>query len=113
VKRHWAVMVAAAAMVAGAGGVRAVPLPGVNQAVIDSETMPSKFSAFGLFHANNPKIPLGSLLYELRTPLFSDYTDKARFISLPPGKKNHCGCRRAAAISGWDSARKKLWLGQC
>jgi uncharacterized repeat protein (TIGR03806 family) len=87
VKRHWAVMVAAAAMVAGAGGVRAVPLPGVNQAVIDSETMPSKLSAFGLFHANNPKIPLGSLPYELRTPLFSDYTDKARFISLPPGKK--------------------------
>lgn len=83
-KRHLAVIVA---LLAGAGGASAVPLPGVNQAVIDSDTMPAKLSAFGLFQGNDPNVPLGGLPYELRTPLFSDYTDKARFIALPAGQK--------------------------
>ena len=79
-----------AAVLAGAGGASAVPLPGVNQAVIDSEAMPPKLSAFGLFVANNPASPTG-FPYELRTPLFSDYTDKARFVSLPAGQKATVG----------------------
>ena len=79
-----------AAVVAGSGGASAVPLPGVNQAVIDSDAMPTKLSAFGLFQANDPKLPLG-LPYELRTPLFSDYADKARFISLPAGQQATVG----------------------
>ncbi|MDX2210605.1 MAG: SO2930 family diheme c-type cytochrome [Sphingopyxis sp.] len=76
-----------AAVLAGAGGASAVPLPGVNQAVIDSDAMPAKLSAFGLFLANNPKLPLNATPYDLHTPLFSDYADKARFISLPAGQR--------------------------
>lgn len=75
-----------AVLLTGVAGASAVPLPGVNQSVIDSEAMPTKLSAFGLFQANDPKRPLG-VPYTLRTPLFSDYADKARFMSLPPGQK--------------------------
>ena len=86
--RRFAVLVAA--IVAGAGGASAVPLPGVERAMIDSDAMPPKLSAFGLFFANNPASPLG-MPYELHTPLFSDYADKARFISLPVGQKATVG----------------------
>ncbi|NJS13899.1 MAG: hypothetical protein HC788_03830 [Sphingopyxis sp.] len=58
-----------------------------HQGVIDGDTMPTKLSAFGLFHSNDPSRPLSSFGYDLRTPLFSDYTDKRRFVSLPPGKQ--------------------------
>ena len=80
-----------AAVLAGAGGASAVPLPGVNQAVIDSDAMPAKLSAFGLFLANNPKLPLNATQYDLHTPLFSDYADKARFIALPAGQQSKVG----------------------
>ncbi|WP_414712739.1 SO2930 family diheme c-type cytochrome, partial [Sphingopyxis sp.] len=70
-----------------AGGGAASPPPGVNQAVIDSEALPPKLSAFGLFSGNDPKAPLARIGYTLRAPLFSDYTDKHRFISIPAGKK--------------------------
>ena len=76
-----------AAMLAAAGGASAVPMPGVNQAVIDSDAMPAKLSTFGLFQDNDPQRPVNALPYELRTPLFSDYADKTRFISLPAGQK--------------------------
>jgi uncharacterized repeat protein (TIGR03806 family) len=49
--------------------------------------MPAKLSAFGLFHFNDPKQPLARVGYTLRAPLFSDYTDKHRYISIPAGKK--------------------------
>lgn len=65
--------------------------PGVNQAVIDSAALPAKLSAFGLFRGNDPKRPLNATPYELRTPLFSDYADKARFISLPAGQQAKVG----------------------
>lgn len=84
------VAVLVAAIVAGAGGASAVPRPGVNQVAIDSDAMPAKLSAFGLFLANNPVSPLG-VPYGLRTPLFSDYAEKARFISLPVGQKATVG----------------------
>ena len=77
----------AAALLAAAGGASAVPLPGVNQAVIDSDAMPAKLSAFGMFYFNDRAAPLNALSYTLRSPLFSDYADKARFILLPAGKK--------------------------
>lgn len=80
----------AAAIIAATGNVSAVPLPGVNQAVIDGDAMPAKLSAFGLFSGNSSAAPLG-MPYTLRTPLFSDYADKARFIALPAGKKATVG----------------------
>jgi uncharacterized repeat protein (TIGR03806 family) len=84
VKRVFAALAAALLCVSGASGV---PLPGVNQDVIDSDAMPAKLSAFGLFHAGSPRAPLARIGYTLRTPLFSDYTDKHRYISIPAGKK--------------------------
>lgn len=83
-KRIAAVLAAALLCV---GGATAVSPPGVHQAVIDSEAMPQKLSAFGLFQSNDPKRPLARIGYTLRAPLFSDYTDKHRFISIPTGKK--------------------------
>ena len=79
-----------AAGLAAVGGASAVPQSGVNQAVIDGDTMPAKLSAFGLFVANSPTAPIG-MPYSLRTPLFSDYADKERFISLPAGQKATVG----------------------
>ena len=55
--------------------------------MIDGDTMPAKLSAFGLFEANDPNAPLGNLPYTLNTPLFSDYADKHRFVSIPAGKR--------------------------
>ena len=74
-----------------ASGVAAVPAPGVDQALIDGDTMPAKLSAFGLFRGNDPKTPSTGVGYTLRAPLFSDYTDKHRFISIPAGKKAKVG----------------------
>ncbi|UNU42522.1 hypothetical protein EAO27_07210 [Sphingopyxis sp. YF1] len=83
-RRVFAALAAALLCASGASGV---PLPGVHQEVIDSDAIPQKLSAFGLFHFGNPKVPLGSFPYTLRTPLFSDYADKHRFVSIPAGKK--------------------------
>lgn len=87
-KRVFAALGAALLCASGASGV---PLPGVHQDVIDSDAMPAKLSAFGLFHFNNPKQPLARFGYTLRAPLFSDYTDKHRYISIPAGKKATVG----------------------
>lgn len=78
---------ALAAALLCAGVAAAVPLAGVSQEVIDSDAMPPKLSAFGLFRGNDPKMPSTGVGYTLRAPLFSDYTDKHRFISIPTGKK--------------------------
>ncbi|WP_332818039.1 SO2930 family diheme c-type cytochrome [Sphingopyxis sp.] len=77
---------ALAAALLCAGVAVAVPLAGVSQEVIDSDAMPPKLSAFGLFRGNDPKMPSTGVGYTLRAPLFSDYTDKYRFISIPMGK---------------------------
>lgn len=76
----------AAALLCASGGA-ALSLPGLDQQVIDSDAMPPKLSAFGLFRRNDPKVPSTGVGYTLRAPLFSDYTDKHRFISIPAGKK--------------------------
>ncbi len=75
-----------AALLCASGGA-AGSLPGVDQAVVEGDAMPTKLSAFGLFRGNDPKTPSTGIGYTLRAPLFSDYTDKHRFISVPSGKK--------------------------
>lgn len=80
----------AATLAALAGGIAsssAGPLPGIDRAVVEGAALPAKLSAFGLFQGNDPKQPRGAIPYELQTPLFSDYADKARLIILPPGQK--------------------------
>jgi uncharacterized repeat protein (TIGR03806 family) len=76
----------AAALLCASGGA-AGSLPGVDQALVESDAMPPKLSAFGLFRGNDPKTPATGIGYALRAPLFSDYTDKHRFISIPVGRK--------------------------
>ena len=76
----------AAALLCASGGA-AGSLPGVDQALVESDAMPPKLSAFGLFRGNDPGQPATGVGYTLRAPLFSDYTDKQRFISIPAAKK--------------------------
>ncbi len=48
---------------------------------------PEKLSEYGLFTGNgSSQEPVeGVIPYDLNTPLFSDYTEKSRFVKLPPG----------------------------
>ena len=49
---------------------------------------PAKLSEYGLFVGNGStqQPAAGVIPYDLNSPLFSDYTDKFRFVKLPPGK---------------------------
>lgn len=85
------VFAAVAAALLSASGGAALPPQTVDQALIDGDSMPPKLSAFGLFRGNDPKTPATGVGYTLRAPLFSDYTDKHRFISIPLGKKAKVG----------------------
>ena len=75
-----------AALLCASGGA-AVVAPAVDQALVESDAMPPKLSAFGLFRGNDPGQPSTGIAYTLRAPLFSDYTEKHRFIAIPAGKK--------------------------
>jgi len=59
------------------------------ESAIESNWPPEKLSAYGLFVGNGAtQEPVdGVVPYDLNTPLFSDYTEKLRFIKLPPGGK--------------------------
>jgi uncharacterized repeat protein (TIGR03806 family) len=59
------------------------------ESAAESNWPPEKLSAFGLFVGNGAsQEPVeGVVPYDLNTPLFSDYTEKLRFIRLPPGGK--------------------------
>ncbi len=48
---------------------------------------PRKLSAWHLFTAHSPSLKpnRGVIPYDLNTPLFSDYSDKYRFVWMPPG----------------------------
>ena len=85
------VLAALGAALLCASGSGAVAPPGVDQALVESDTMPPKLSAFGLFRGMDPAQPTTGLGYTLRAPLFSDFTDKHRFISIPAGKKAKVG----------------------
>jgi uncharacterized repeat protein (TIGR03806 family) len=57
------------------------------QSSVPSDAPPEKLSAYGLFVGNGgtQEPAPGVILYDLNTPLFSDYADKLRFVKLPPG----------------------------
>jgi uncharacterized repeat protein (TIGR03806 family) len=59
------------------------------ESAADSTWPPETLSAYGLFVGNGAtQEPVkGVVPYDLNTPLFSDYTEKLRFIKLPPGGK--------------------------
>ena len=80
----------AAALLCSSGGT-ALTSPTVDQALVESDAMPAKLSAFGLFRGNDPLRPVAGIGYTLRTPLFSDYADKHRLMVIPAGKQAKVG----------------------
>jgi uncharacterized repeat protein (TIGR03806 family) len=55
----------------------------------DDNWPPEKLSSYGLFLGNGStqQPAAGVIPYDINTPLFSDYTEKLRFIKLPPDGK--------------------------
>ncbi len=73
------------ALAAAALLVSALPAPrGVNDTVITDSALPRKLSDFGFFGGPGATQPAAGLVaYSLKTPLFSDYAEKQRFIYVP------------------------------
>lgn len=63
----------------------------MSESAITAQGSPAQLSAFGFFEggANKPSARL--MPYELRNPLFSDYSEKHRFIHLPASGKVEAG----------------------
>jgi uncharacterized repeat protein (TIGR03806 family) len=59
----------------------------ISDAAITDTANPPLLSAFGFFDGGPQRPAAGLIAYELRTPLFSDYAEKHRFIHLPKGAK--------------------------
>jgi uncharacterized repeat protein (TIGR03806 family) len=58
--------------------------PGVNDALITGDTLPARLSDYRFFVSGKPNARMQ--LYTLTTPLFSDYSEKDRFIYVPAGQ---------------------------
>ncbi len=71
----------------GCVGCKGQPQSSVPTNVSEPKELPDKLSTLGLFQGDPAQqIPAaGVMLYDLNSPLFSDYTVKYRFIKLPPG----------------------------
>lgn len=66
----------------------ALPPPMVNDALIQSDEMPSRLHDYGFFLDGAARQPDQRLkAYALNTPLFSDGADKLRYIYMPEGAK--------------------------
>jgi uncharacterized repeat protein (TIGR03806 family) len=68
-----------------ARGGAAVPAPVISDATILSSANPPMLSAFGFFRGGADKPAPDLVGYRLKTPLFSDYAEKQRFMHLPKG----------------------------
>jgi uncharacterized repeat protein (TIGR03806 family) len=84
VKRLFAALAAALCCVSGAATMSGST---VDQAVVEGDTTPQKLSAFGFGLTADNFSPVAALGYTLRTPLFSDYADKDRFVYIPTGRE--------------------------
>ena len=83
-KRIFAALAAALCCVSGAATMTG---PTVDQAVIEGEATPQKLSEFGFGMTTGSYRPIAAFGYTLRTPLFSDYADKQRFVYIPQGRE--------------------------
>tara|TARA_B110000438_G_scaffold300223_1_gene352108 strand:- start:200 stop:1237 length:1038 start_codon:yes stop_codon:yes gene_type:complete len=60
----------------------------VNAGLLKSSTVPQNLSEFGFFQNMQKQIPAQDVHpYSLVSPLFSDYTDKLRFVYVPDNQK--------------------------
>ncbi len=85
-KRFAAAVVAALLCVSGAA---TTIVPGGRQAVIEGDAIPLKLSEYGFAMNLNSRRPADAAGYTLRTPLFSDYAAKDRFVHIPNGREAH------------------------
>lgn len=76
-----AVVSACAVLANSAGGT-----PPVNDALITGDTLPATLSEFRLLSGRQGENPNQRVMpYSLRTPLFSDYAEKWRYLYIPKG----------------------------
>jgi hypothetical protein len=61
--------------------------PQIDDAAITSTDNPPLLSSFGFFNGGADRPASALLPYNLRTPLFTDYAEKQRFLYLPKGEK--------------------------
>ena len=79
-------LLAAVAALALAVSVKGKPAD-VNDAAIVSAEFPASLSAYGFFSGGADRPSPALLPYALRTPLFTDYAEKQRFLYMPAGAK--------------------------
>lgn len=84
------VVLSALALFAAAVGTSASQ-PAISESVITELANPPQLSAFGFFEGGADKPSVRLIPYELRNPLFSDYSEKQRFIHLPANSKIEAG----------------------
>jgi uncharacterized repeat protein (TIGR03806 family) len=83
VRRSFALLGGWLALVSAAPAPKPVALD-----LILADTLPPKLSDFRFFTGPRADQPnRGVTPYDLNTPLFSDYTDKSRYVWMPPGRK--------------------------
>ncbi|PKB25031.1 putative repeat protein (TIGR03806 family) [Novosphingobium kunmingense] len=79
-------LAAAAAVAALSLAAAATPAPRVNDAAITANGFPAKLSDYGFFADGAGHRPAAGVTpYRVQTPLWSDGTDKSRFVYLPAG----------------------------
>lgn len=86
-------LLAAVACLALTVSVKGTSAQIADNAILSAEN-PALLSSFGFFEGSATKPSAALLPYALRTPLFSDYAEKQRFLYLPPGKSytvDHAG----------------------
>lgn len=83
-------LLAAVAALALAVSVKGKPAD-VNDAAIVSAEYPASLSAYGFFSGGADRPSPALLPYALRTPLFTDYAEKQRFLYMPAGAKFSVG----------------------
>lgn len=76
-----------AAMLLSAASAATVIDEGPDEVAILGDANPAKLSEFAFGLGNGNGRPRGAYPYSLRTPLFSDYAGKDRYIFIPPGTK--------------------------
>lgn len=65
--------------------------PAIDDAAIVGAENPASLSAFGFFDGGADRPSAALLPYALRTPLFTDYAEKQRFLYLPKGASYRVG----------------------
>ena len=61
--------------------------PAISDTAVIASANPPVLSAFGFFEGSASEPSSALIPYALRTPLFSDYAEKQRFMHLPAGKR--------------------------